>query len=439
MEAHPAAGRAIEQDVTLRRGLMLVNATGFLAGYFAMPNQWVQVAWFVLMSAVWFWAGGFQDFFEGLRRDRWLAAVAGLASLMLVRSSVLESPGMSMGSLWAGWCGTGLLLAVLLLLWRTARTPRVSRTVGLPLVLVAWVTAVGSMVLFYGLRPDAVFGSRLQNWFVYGGWNTVCTGLTFGFAATWAAACWARAEERREKWLWLVLLLPLVAATFFTMSRGALLALVAGHAGLLVVCGWRRAWRPLVLLAGMIALFLASAPLVSRIALDQISTRLGVPVQELTDDMIADSVVPADPVGRMVTRADNGRGVIVVAALKSLTTWQDWAFGKGLWASNDSWSCSLRWYPEHMHSVFTDALVRGGLPGLLGLLAVVGWGLWRAAVLARQGEEIWLMLGCFGIAGVLFDGDSAFTLLSVPRYEALILWAPLVMASARASRRDALT
>ena len=70
---------------------------------------------------------------------------------------------------------------------------------------------------------------------------------------------------------------------------------------------------------------------------------------------------------------------------------------------------------------------------MLGLLAVLGWGWCRALVLARRGEEIWFMLACFGIAGVLFDGDSAFSLLTVPRFEPLLLWVPLVIASARLS------
>ena len=80
-----------------------------------------------------------------------------------------------------------------------------------------------------------------------------------------------------------------------------------------------------------------------------------------------------------------------------------------------------------------DALVRGGIPTLLGLLAIIGWGLCRAFVLAREGEELWFMLACFGCAGLLFDGDSAFSLLTVPRFEVLILWVPLVIASARYS------
>jgi O-antigen ligase len=114
-----------------------------------------------------------------------------------------------------------------------------------------------------------------------------------------------------------------------------------------------------------------------------------------------------------------------------MTTWQDWLFGKGLWSENDFWSCSLDWYPEHLHSIFMDAFVRGGLLGLAGLLLIIGWALRRAFLLARAGEELWLVLASFGITGLVFDGDSAFSLLTLPRFETLLLWVPLVIASAR--------
>jgi len=420
-----------DADVSVRHALLLVNATGFLAGYYAMHNQWVQMAWFGVMTAAWFALGGVQDFAAGLLRDRWLMAVVGLTGLLLVRSSVVESPGMTMTDLWAGWAKAGLLVAVLLMIWQVAREPRVIRRVGLPLVLVACAAAVGSLVMFYKVHPEGVFGCRLRNWFIYGGWNTVCTGLTFGFAATWAAACWNNATSRHERRLWLLALLPLLAATLFTLSRGALFALVVAHLALLAVRGWRRAWRPFVLLAAAIGLFQGSAPLLSSMAVMDASKRMGVTDQAVAAQMIGDAVVSANPMGKMVERSDNGRLEIYSGALGSMTTWQDWLLGKGLWSANDFWSCSLHWYPEHLHSVFMDALVRGGVPGLAGLLFILGWGMHRILVLARQGEDIWLMLACFGIAGVMFDGDSAFSLLTVPRFEVLILWVPLVMASAR--------
>ncbi|MDZ4287859.1 MAG: hypothetical protein U0984_07865, partial [Prosthecobacter sp.] len=196
-------------------------------------------------------------------------------------------------------------------------------------------------------------------------------------------------------------------------------------------CGWRRAWKPLAVLAVMVGLFQISGPLLSSVAVNDAATRLGVNDRAVAAQMVGDSSVSANPLRAMLERSDNGRFGIFEAGINSMTTWQDWTFGKGLWSSNDAWSCSLHWYPEHLHSVFLDALVRGGIPALAGLLFLLAWGMWRVIVLARRGEELWLMLVSFGICGLMFDGDSAFGLLTVPRYEPLLLWVPLVMASAR--------
>jgi hypothetical protein len=338
---------------------------------------------------------------------------------------------MSIKDLWLGWFNSGSLLPALLILWLVARTPHLTVRVGAPMVLMACIAAVVSVIVFYRLDPNAMFGTRLRNWFVYGGLNSVCTGLTFGFASVWAGCCWVKAEKLAERRLWLAALLILQAATLFTLSRGALFALVAGHMALWVICGWRRAWRQLVVLALMVGLFQAGGPVLRNIAAKDAAAKFGIADLSEASAALADGVVATNPMRAMVERADNGRFEIFEAAFHSMTTWQDWVFGKGLWSSNDFWSCSLHWYPEHLHSVFMDALVRGGLPALLGLVGLLAWGLWRTILLARRGEEIWLMLASFGCFALMFDGDSAFGLLTVPRYEPLLIWVPLVMASAR--------
>ncbi len=418
-------------DVILRQRLAALSSIGFLLGYFCMHNQWVQVAWVGMLTAAWFWEGGFQDFIDSLRMDRWLVAVAGLFLVMLARSSVLDSPGITMKSLWQGWFGTGSLMLVLITLWSVARQPRAPTWLGVPLVGVAAFTALGSMLVYYVLDPKALFGQRLQNWFIYGGWNTVCTGMTFGFASVWASWSWHHTQERRERLLWLAAAVILIFAALLTMSRGALMALVAAHGAWLFALGWRRARKPLLLILGCFLVFQASAPVISHIATTELSDRLGIAPSEITAEAMADGIVAANPAARLIERADNGRFVIYAAGIQSLTTWQDWLLGKGLWSDNDCWSCSLPWYPEHLHSVFMDALVRGGLPGLAGLLFLIGWALRRALRLAREGEGLWLVLAAFGVAGLFFDGDSAFSLLTLPRFETLVLWVPLVIASAR--------
>jgi len=414
----------------------MINVTGFLLGYYAMHNQWIQLAWFLLMSSAFFLSGGYPGFSQSLRRDRWLAAFAGLVFLLLVRSSIIDSFGVSVSGLWLGWLKAGLLVGAMMMIWQAGTVARVARILGLPLAVTATATAIGSVIIFYVLDPNAVLGSRLNNWFVYGGWNSVCTGMTFGFAATWAVFGWIKAAVPRERTFWFVMAVILLWATLMTLSRGALLGLVAGQVAIFCARGWRISRRPLILFVSCILAFQFSAPLISRLDVQKVSQRLGVTKETATQQMIVSGDIADNPAARFIKRGDNGRFIIYGAALGSMTTWQDWFFGKGLWASNDSWSCSLYWNPEHMHSVFVDALVRGGVPTFVLFIALLGWGLYRAWVLARHGEELWLMLACYGISGLVFDGDSAFSLLSIPRFETLILWVPLVIASARYTLRD---
>ncbi|MES2596667.1 MAG: O-antigen ligase family protein [Verrucomicrobiota bacterium] len=427
-EAAPLAPAA---DVLLRQRLAALSSIGFLLGYYCMHNQWVQLTWVGIMTLAWFWEGGFQDFIDSLRLDRWMVTMAAVSLLMLARSSVIDSLGITVNAFWLGWLGTGTLMLVLMTLWSVARQPRAPLWLGVPLVGVATLTATGSMLVFYVLDPKALFGQRLQNWFIYGGWNTVCTGLTFGFAAVWSSWNWCHSSERRERWLWLIGAVVLMFATLLTMSRGALLALVAAHGVWLLALGWRRSRKAMFLMVGCVLLFQASAPIIAHIGAKELSDMMGVPTSAITPEILGDGIVAANPAARLLDRADNGRIIIYTAGLQSLTTWQDWVLGKGLWADNDCWSCSLPWYPEHLHSIFMTALVRGGLPGLAGLLLLIGWGFRRAWSLAREGEALWLVLASFGVFGLLFDGDSAFSMLTIPRFEALILWVPLVIASAR--------
>ncbi len=419
-----------EQAFSWRQSLLLANMAGFLGGYFVMYNQWLQLAWGLLLATLWLLAGGHENLAEALRRDRWMQAAAVLWAALLLRSSIFDSPGATLTTLWLGWGNSILLLGFLLTLWQAAKRPDIVSAIGKPLVAMAAVAACVSLGVFYTVHPEAVFGARLRNWFVYGGWNSVNSGLTFGFAACWAAAGWMEATSTRNRRRWLLALILLDAATILTLSRGALLALLAGHLILLLASGWRRTWRPLATLASILILFQLSAPLISHLAAQDASKRRGIS-NEAAMQQIGDAVVSSNPMQTAMARSDNGRFLIYGAALGSMTTWQDWLLGKGMWADDDCWSCSLHWYPEHLHGVFWDTFVHGGLPGILGLGTLVFWGLSRAYFLAKRGEVIWLMLSGYGIAGLLFDGDSVWALVTVARYEPLLFWTPLVIATAR--------
>ncbi len=424
----PVSGE-LATEKSLTRAVLLVNVCGFLMGYYAMPNHWFQMAWFICMTMVWLLFGGVQQLLVGVSHDLWLRSVLGLVFAMIVRSTIFDSPGMGIGELWFGWMSSGLLMIMMMVFWQVGTVGLSFSIVGTTVAATAVVAAFGSMVLFYFLDESAVFGQRLTNWFIYGGWNSVCTGMTFGFAAVWSIYRWHHAFKRLEKACFLSVSLFLIWATLLTMSRGALLALMAGHAALILSRGWRFSLRPVLLLLACLGCFQLLAPLITQIGMRDLSERYGKPT--LTESMIADGVVASNPAKRLITRGDTHRFSIYAAGFSSITTSSDWLIGKGLWSSNDRWSCSLPWNPEHLHSVFVDALVRGGVLALIGLVGVLVWGLYRAWWLAQRGEEIWMMLASYGLAGLVFDGDSAFSMLSVPRFEALILWVPLVSASVR--------
>lgn len=425
---NPVSGQlASERSKT--RGLLLVNVCGFLMGYYAMPNHWFQMTWFLCMTVIWLLFGGMQQLFVGLIHDLWLRSVMGLIFAMIVRSTIFDVPGMGIRELWFGWMSSGLLMIMMMVFWQVGIVGQASRLLSTTIVATALVAAFGSMALFYFLDDSAVFGQRLTNWFVYGGWNSVCTGMTFGFAAVWSMHRWHQAGKRLEKVCFLGAAIFLIWATLLTMSRGALMALMVAHAALIVSRGWRFSLRPVLLLLTCLGCFQILAPQISKMGVQDLSERLGVP--KLTEAMASDGVVASNPAKRLITRGDTHRFSIYAAGFHSITTSGDWLLGKGLWSSNDRWSCSLPWNPEHLHSVFVDALVRGGVFALAGLLGVLIWGLYRAWWLAQQGEEIWIMLASFGVSGLIFDGDSAFSMLTIPRFETLILWVPLVMASVR--------
>jgi hypothetical protein len=422
---------ATSVDSVLRLRLTTASVIGLLLGYYAMHNQWIQVGWVGLFTLAMISLGGVQDLVEGWKSDRWLRFAAALILILSLRSSLISSPGMTVESFWRGWLGVFLLLLCHAQLWLVGREPRSPTWLGLTVTLGASLTAAGSLLILYVLEKEAVFGARLENWFVYGGWNTVCTGMTFGFAAVWAGWNWSREPTRARRLSWQLVHVLLIFSTLLTMSRGALLALSVAHAAWLLPQGWRAGWRPAAVFLACILAFQFSAPLITRLATRQVAAKLDVAESVVTPEMLSDGVIPANPAARVITRADNGRFAIYKAALESLTTWQDRLIGKGLWSANDAWSCSLWWYPEHLHSIFVDALVRGGITGLGALLFVIGWGLQRAWRLAVEGESLWFLLAVFGLGGLIFDGDSAFSLLSIPRFETLLLWVPLVIASAR--------
>ncbi len=415
---------------------MAANALLFVGGFYLTPNGWWQLCGFLGLLMVQAFMFRVPDITQGLRQDGWMKAAA-IYLLAGVIGSVLVDPSEASPAEVVRWLGGGaLLLLFLLVVWHAGRDAHLGRLMGRVVVVSGAVAAVGSVIVFYIIMPDGVIGDRLQNWFVYGGLHPVCAGLMWGFAATWAACRWNDAPVGPERRWWLRALVILTAATLLSLSRGALLSLGAGHAMLFLVRGWRKAWKPCALLAGMVIAFQLSAPLLTRLADFEEKLKTGAVIgRDNTRGQLGEVVVTHNPVKELLQRGDNGRLDLYRRVLATMTTPADLMFGKGLWASDRPWQAGMSWTPEHVHSVFVSTFFHHGAVGLLALLGLLGWGMWRCLRAVRLGQDLWLILACYGVMALTFDGHSMQTLVSVPRFETLLLWLPLAMGCAASFRR----
>jgi O-antigen ligase len=291
-------------------------------------------------------------------------------------------------------------------------------------VSVAALSAVLSIVHFGFGTPDWHWGRRLGNSLVYGGWNQVCSGVTWAFAAVWALLLGMQGERSRElRWLAWGAHLVLVFAALASLSRGALLVLLVGQAAALVFAGWKAGagWSLLRFLA-VFAFFHAVLP----------ST-----VPEADEGARFPRVIDSNPLKEWSRRADTGRFEMYAAVFETLKAGgpRYWLMGDGLWGMNSRWNHSIEERPLHPHSVFFATALHGGLLGLAGLLIVLGSGLLGALKVARRadGWAAGLVLALAGLAGLVFDGHSLASLDSIPRFEPLILWPGLMLAAGRLS------
>jgi hypothetical protein len=396
---------------------------GYLCGQYLMYNDFLRGLWmialipFVFMKLPWsaVWANAKGDAFRGL--------AAHFLCWMTIRS--LLGYGMVDGrdGLIAGsWLLGGLLLACFaIVVWHAAQDLRSLDRLGLWTGYAAAFAAAVSMIIFYGILPNHVFGERLTNWFVHGGLNSVTTGLTFGFALMWLWCIRERITGRRERLLLHISLVILLAAVCFTRCRGALLALLAAHAALTWVRGYRRAALPWAALLGAILLFQVTGPHVDKLVRWQVATRVAGHNLEPSHS--------ATPIQEMLTRWDGGRTEIYARAMRGFIDPHEWLIGVGQWGPAEHFTRSLSYMHMHHHSIFIATLVHGGIIGLGLALWVLFIGLRRAHALACEGEDTWFVLLVFGCTGLIFDGQTLTNLLSIPQMEPLLITFPLIVAA----------
>lgn len=394
---------------------------GYLLGCFLLHMDGLRVLWLAVSMPLAFLCIRWPNRLQEVKRDNVRLWSLHFLSWMTVRS--LLGYGMvdgASGMVAAGWLlGTALLTLFSVLVWHAARNPQELASLGRWVGLAAAAAAGVSFLLFYFLLPGHVFGERLMNACIYGGLNPVSTGLTFGFAALWLACLLELESSRRSKTLLVSALFLILLAVCFTRSRGALLALLVGLLILTGTRGLRRSWLPWLLLAVAFSLFATSGPFVKRIAAWQVQSRTS-----------AETGTVLPPMAEMVQRGDAGRFDLYQRALQTLTGPERWLLGVGQWGPEESCCRSLSRLQYHLHSSYLATLVHGGLIGCALLLALLGLGTRRAISLARQGQDLWLVLLSYGCTGLLFDGQTFTSLTSIPQMETLIFAFPLTAAAA---------
>jgi O-Antigen ligase len=427
-----------------------------LAGYLLWPNHHCHaVAWCIGLAGL-LWQVGWRGFRQAVPWPLWIPLLLGLMLWHLLRGCVGADPAVLAESFWRDVTGAGILATVLVfccwlgrvMSWRTVLSYG-----GWGMLLAGLSSSVYSLVVVYGTAGQS--GAKCINMLVYGGLNPVCSGMLWAVAAVWVLLE-AVVRPGRSSWLWLLAAGWLMMMSHLTLARGALLALVAGCAVLAVFSSWSVRWRVALCLSASFSVFLLVAPWLNELGVQRILAEQQQAVTVAMNPVAApisppapppalaaagiaegEGLVSAQPLKRLIQRGDTGRFDIYRFAGSSLKTLPQWLFGHGQWCEVKLWQQQRSWLAPHLHSIYLDALVHSGLLVLLGLLICVFHGSLRCWQQARaQGQAAWLALLAMGLAGLLVDGHSAFNWLSLPRFEALMLWVPMALSAGSYAKHE---
>lgn len=340
-------------------------------------------------------------FVRAVGRTAWWIPVLLLVSFQLVSrlwSDPVSAPG-------GYWLDVLLVLVLVAGALAVSGSDAVLRRVLPALAVVAALTALLSLLVFYGDPDRSVADDRLRNVLVYEhGLNAVLTGLLCGFGGLLAAWLAARPEAGRWRWLWLAVLAVSLLGLLATQSRGAVLLFGSGFV-VLVVAERRRIVPALVTAVTTTAGFFA----------------LLVAVQSGTE-------AARDLLGRGTT----GRLDIYAWFFKQMHG-LDGVVGKGMGVPVSIPADEFGWFVDHPHSAYLTQFFVTGAVGTALLLFVLGTALQAAGRLARHGEAVWLALLAGGSVALVVDGSYIFSVHSTGRLEPLLLVFPAAIAVGRSA------
>lgn len=388
-------------STSIRSGFLTLALVGWVSGFWWCRGRWehgLWLQWVVLpvfalnADRIWsLWKEWLDLAPEAFRRNLWWF---GFLTLWEWQFWVT---GFRTG-IWWGGAGSGkdftlglVLISSLVLL---ARDEKSLRFLWHGVATVGVIAIAISAVIFYS--QYGVSEQRFRLVWRYGpGFNAVTTGLLVGFVIVVLSGSLVR-HRAFPNWLrWLVLLL-LGVALAATESRGALLAVLVATVALVVASRERQ-----------------------RVLLNGLCIALGLAVYWALAYQVGESG------SELVARGSAGRLAVYQTYLSQLGL-LDWLVGKGQVPSLPPEE--LGWLVHHPHNAYLGQLVGYGLLGLLGLLVILTTALWKV----RRGPLLPLLL--FGLTACLFDGGQMFSLLTIARWETLLVLIPLVVAVAVAEK-----
>lgn len=367
--------------------------------------QWIVLPVFALNADhIWaLWKEWFGELGTGFRKNLWWLSLFSLIEWQFWIA------GFRTGDWWGGaGSGKDLVLLVILIsaLVLLARSSQALTYLWRSVVCIAFIALMVSAIQFYSQYGVSEERFRLV-WRYAPGFNAVTTGILVGFALV--ASIGSSFEGFRfSKWMQSIVLLFLGAVLAASESRGALLAVFVA------------------LFSFVVQPFLIAKSKREKVSLFSRGVVL-LPVffGYLSYWLLA--LRAGESSGGLVSRGSAGRLDVYQAYLADLS-FLDWMFGKGHVPTLPPEE--LGWLVHHPHSAYLGQLVGYGLIGTLALLVILVSALWKI----RARPELPLVF--FGLAACLFDGGQIFSVLSLARWEILVVLIPLVIAITNAERTE---
>jgi hypothetical protein len=137
----------------------------------------------------------------------------------------------------------------------------------------------------------------------------------------------------------------------------------------------------------------------------------------------------------MISRADSGRLQLYKELWYRVEGAAEVIMGRGFWARTTAEPVEIGWPAPHPHGAFISTAYHGGLIGL-GLLGLLIWaGARRSIWLAVRGIDVrWLAFMTAGGASLCFDGHTLALFQTVPLFEPLLFWLPLIAGASLAAK-----